>query len=123
MGRALMYATLVGLALFVLSATFLFEHGGGATQAVAQVSLHELRTSPKSFEGNTVTTEGVLDFAGERGVYQVSDNQSLFIVIRNYTGSEDLMGLRGRRVKVTGRFGLDKEHGAYIDADVVLPAE
>lgn len=121
MGRAIMYGTLVALALFVLSATFLLQHGGGATPAVAHVGLRELRSSPKLFQGNIVTTEGVLKLDGETAAYQVSDDNSLFIVIRAYAGSEDLTALLGWRVKVTGRFGLDDEHGVFIDADVISP--
>ncbi|MDO8616697.1 MAG: hypothetical protein Q7T33_13335 [Dehalococcoidia bacterium] len=118
MGRVLMYLAIGGLALFVGTATFLTEHGGGSTAAVAQVTVHNLRMSPQSYVGKVVTTEGRLSFTEEHGLFQVV-SEDLAVVIRTYDGAEDLPQLSGLDVRVTGRFGFDSELGIYLDADSV----
>ena len=116
MGRLLMYTAIGLLAVFVGTATFLTEGGGGSTAAISQVSVHNLRSSPQTYLGQIVTTEGRLAFSDEHGLYQVVSEDNLAVVIREYKGSGELRRLDGKQVRVTGQFGVDPDLGIFIDA-------
>ncbi len=122
LGRVLMYSLLLALALFVLLVTFLAERGGGSTSTVAQVSIRSLRSAPQIYDGQTVTTDGVLSFSQEHGLYQIADDSNQAVLIRKYRDEEALKALSGQRVRATGQFGSNAEDGIYIDADVVQAA-
>ncbi len=119
MGRFLMYFTIGALAVFVLVASLLLQHGGGSTAAVSQVSVHDLGASPPQYQGKVVITEGLLNFNQDRSRYEIIDGTSLPIMIRTYPPAADLESLRGNRVRVTGRFDFDETSGIYMDADAI----
>jgi hypothetical protein len=121
MGRTLMYAAITALAVVVLSATFLLEHGGESVAAVQQVSVHDLTVGHSRFEGKAVTSMGILSFSEEHDRYQLVGEDNFAIIIREYTGENPLDSLAGRHVRVRGVFGIDAESGAYIDASYVGP--
>jgi len=119
MGRFLMYFTIGALAVFVLVASLLLQHGGGSTAAISQVSVHDLGLTPPLYRGKVVTTEGLLNFNPDRSRYEITDGTSLAIMIRTSPPAADLESLSGKRVRVTGRFDFDETSGIYMDADVI----
>ncbi len=121
MGRTLMYAAITALAALVLSATFLLNHGGESMASVQHVSVHDLTTGPSRFEGESVTTVGVLGFSEEHDRYQLVGEGNFAIVIREYVGGDPLDGLVGRDVRVRGVFGIDQELGVNINASYIGP--
>lgn len=118
MGRTLMYATLTVLAVFVLSATFLLEHGGGSTSAVSVVSVHDLLLTPEVYQGRDVTLQGVLRFddAAKRFVV-AAEGQGVAIK----SNLPETSPLRDQTVRATGRVGIEQDVGVYIDAVVITP--
>ncbi len=121
MGRTLMYAAITALAVLVLSATFLLNHGGESIASVEHVSVHDLTTGPGRFEGKSVTTVGVLGFSDEHGRYQLVGEGNFAVIIREYAGEAPLDALVGRTVRVRGVFGSDQELGGTIDASYIGP--
>ncbi|TMB99097.1 MAG: hypothetical protein E6J42_04205 [Chloroflexi bacterium] len=118
MGRFLMYAVIGALALFVLSAGLLLEHGGGSSVAVADVTLHDLRLRPEVYKGQKVVLPGTLRYSSEVHHYQVVDGEQQTVVISGYDETQ-LRPLEGKTVEVAGRFDFDTDTGIYIDADTV----
>lgn len=121
MGRTLMYAAITALAVFLLSATFVLQHGGESIASVRQVSVHDLTNGPSLFEGQHVTTAGLLGFSEEHSDYQLVDEGDFAVIIREYRGGASLDDLLGRRVRVSGVFGISQESGVYIDATFIGP--
>ena len=121
MGRTLMYAAITALAVLVLSATFLLKHGGESVASVQHVSVHDLTSGPSRFDGESVTTVGVLGFSEEHDRYQLVAEGNFAIIIREYAGENPLDGLVGREVRVRGVFGSDQELGVHIDASYIGP--
>ncbi len=121
MGRTLMYATITALAVLVLSATFLLKHGGESIASVQHVSVHDLTSGPSHFDGDSVTTVGVLGISEEHDRYELVGDGSFAIIIREYAGGDPLDDLVGREVRVRGVFGIDQESGVYIDASYIGP--
>jgi len=123
MGRALMYAALAGLAVFVLSATFILDHGGESIAAVQSVTVHDLTSSPNSWDGSPVSVDGMFSYGEEHAEYQLVDEGNFAVLIRKHHVSTDLSDLVGQRVRVSGVFGIDDDLGVYIDADAVQLAD
>lgn len=121
MGRTLMYAAITALAALVLSATFLLKHGGESVASAQHVSVHDLTSGPSRFDGDSVTTVGVLSFSEEHDRYELVGEANFAVIIRKYTGDNPLDGLVGRKVRVRGVFGIDPESGVHIDASYVGP--
>ena len=121
MGRTLIYVAITALAVFVLSATFFLRHGGESIASVQHVSVHDLTAAPSRFEGEVVTTVGVLSFSEEHDHYELVGDANFAVSIREYTGENPLDGLLGREVRVRGVFGSDSESGVYIDASYAGP--
>ena len=121
MGRTLMYAAITALAAFLLSATFVLQHGGQSIASVRQVSVHDLTTGPSLFDGQNVTTAGLLSFSEEHGHYQLVDEGNFAVIIREYRGGTPLDDLLGRRVRASGAFGIRQESGVHIDANYIGP--
>ena len=119
MGRTLMYASITVLAVLVLSATFVLKHGGESIASVQHVSVHDLTSGPGHFDGDSVTTVGVLGISEEHHRYELVGEGSFAIIIREYTGENPLNRLVGREVRVRGLFGIDQESGVYIDATYI----
>lgn len=114
MGRFLMYAAIAALAVFVLMVSFVTEQGDGSIASTSQVRLHDLRTSPESFNGRTVTTEGVLSYADETQVFQlVADD--LAVSLRGYDGALDLSAHTGKQAVVSGSVIIDPDLGVLIE--------
>ena len=120
-GRIILYLVIAALGVFVLTASFALEHGGGYTSTRPPVTVHDLRLLPETYRGQTVTTEGTLRLSAE-AKYEVvdADNQSVTIV-----GYEELalQAMLDQTVIVTGRFDIDETLGVYIDADSIGFAE
>ena len=108
MGRVLMYGTLVLLAVFVLSATFMLEHGGKSIASVQEVSIHDLSSIPPQFIDDHITTTGTLSYSEEHDLYQVVGEENTAVIIRKYNGHRDLSTLVGREVRVNGVFGFSE---------------
>ena len=121
MGRTLMYAAITALAVLVLSATFVLKHGGESIASVQHVSVHDLTSGPSHFDGDSVTTVGVLGISEEHDSYELVGEGSFAIIIREYAGESRLDGLVGREVRVRGVFGIDQESGVFIDASYIGP--
>jgi hypothetical protein len=120
MARAITYAVIALLGLFVLFTTFIITRGGGsATQGPQDrtLSVHDLSLEPESYRGDTVTTEGNLLFSPDIKQYQIVD-EGVAIVVIGYE-EEAFQGLEGRRVTVTGRFDFDLGTGIFIDVEFV----
>ncbi len=116
-GRALMYATLGALLAFVLASYLLIENGGATMRTVQELSLHDLTSSPQSYDGQTVITSGTLVHNDELGVYEVVDPDANFpLEIRKF-GEGLLSAMTGKSVRVSGKFG--NNGGIHIDADDV----
>jgi hypothetical protein len=116
--RIITYTVIALLAVFVLSTTFLLDRGGGKAEPDdGVISVHDLSTNPEAHRGETVTTEGTLNFSEETKQWQVVDNDTAVVV--NGYDTEALVSLDGQPVLVTGRFDVDGETGIYIDADVI----
>ncbi len=120
MGRALMYAVIAALAVFVLTAAFVLQRGGGSIEAAAEVSVHDLSAAPEAHAGQRISTEGVLRRVEKPEEHFLVTAEGLGIVVRGY-GVEALRRLDGQTVKVDGRFGLDAATGVYIEAERVTP--
>lgn len=118
MGRTLLYACLLVLAVFVLSAAFLLQSGGRTSSAAMQVSVHDLSVAPQAHAEERVATTGVLRFLHEPDDHFVVTADGLGVIVRGYD-EEALRALDGQTVTVTGRFSFDKETGTYIDAESV----
>lgn len=122
MGRALMYAALVALAVFVLSATFILDHGGDSIAAVQTVSVHDLTTTPDSWDGAPISVDGTLGYSEEHDQYQIVDEGNFAVLIREHRETGSLPNLIDKRVRVSGVFGIDDDLGVYIDADAIQAA-
>ena len=85
------------------------------------VSVHDLTSGPSRFDGESVTTVGVLGFSEEHDRYQLVAEGNFAIIIREYAGENPLDGLVGREVRVRGVFGSDQELGVHIDASYIGP--
>jgi hypothetical protein len=121
MGRVSMYAALVVLAVFVLTATFAMDHGGKSIALVQEATIHDISSIPPRFEGEHVTTTGTLSYSDEHDLYQIVGEANTAVVIREYHGHRDLSAFVGRDVRVNGVVGSEERTGVYIDADTVEP--
>jgi len=118
MGRLLLYACILVLAVFVLAAAFLLQAGGGTSSAAPTVSVHDLSVAPGEHDDARVTTSGVLRFLHEPEDHFVISADGLAIVLRGYDEGA-LRALDGKPVTVTGRFGVDEDDLIFIDAESV----
>jgi hypothetical protein len=117
--RILTYTVIAILATFVIFTTFFLDQGGGKAEPHDEgiISVHDLSINPERHRGETVTTEGTLNYSEETTRYQVVD-ESIAVVVSGYE-LEALHELSGQPVIVTGRFDFDAEAGIYIDADTI----
>ncbi len=121
MGRTLMYSAIGGLAVFVLSAAFLVQSGGGSIAQAGDRSIHDLFLEPERFDGAGVTTEGVLR-PGNSGEEFLVTADGLGIIVRS-DSLDRLRELEGRKVRISGRFGVDEDAGVFIDAITIVEIE
>src|SRR5574341_2556982 len=117
-GRVLLYTIIALLGVFVLGSTFALEHGGGYTSTRPAIPVHDLRLLPESYQGKTVTTEGILRYSPDLERYEVVDADQQSVVDLDYSETA-LQGMVDKTVIVTGRFDIDEEHGIYIDIDSI----
>ena len=116
--RIITYTVIALLAVFVLSTTFLLTNGGSSAEPDdGVISVHDLSSNPEAHRGDTVTTEGTLNFSEDTQQYQVVDDDTAVVV--NGYDTEALVALNGQAVLVTGRFDFDADTGIYIDADTI----
>ena len=122
MGRFLVYACILVLAVFVLAAAFLLQAGGESSSGTMPVSVHDLSVAPQAHAEERVATTGVLRFLHEPDDHFIVTADGLGVIVRGYD-EEALRALDGQTVTVTGRFGFDRETGTYIDAESVTAAQ
>lgn len=122
MGRALMYASLVALVTFVLSTYVLLEHDGGKIAAVREVSLHDLTLTPHNYEGEVVSTSGMLVHNDDLNVYEIGAPDENYPVVIRTLDERVLLSLVGQDVMVIGLCGFESGVGVYIEADSVRPS-
>jgi hypothetical protein len=118
--RIVTYTIIALLAVFVLSTTFVLDHGGGsATPETGDgtISIHDLSLEPDRHEGDTVTTKGTLGFSDATKQYHLVE-EGVAVVITDYE-LEALHALKDQRVTVTGRFDTDPSTGIFIEADTI----
>jgi hypothetical protein len=123
MARAITYAVIAGLALFVLATTFLIDKGGGSATPVPpdqNISVHDLSLEPEAHRGNTVTTTGTLKFSPDIKQHQIVD-EGVAIVLVGYE-EEAFQSLEEKLVTVTGKFDFDLGTGIFIDVDFMEEA-
>jgi len=119
MGRLLLYACILVLAVVVLAATFLLRTGGESSPSAAMpVSVHDLSVAPEAHAAERIVTTGVLRFLHKPNDHFVVTAEGLGVIVRGYDEAA-LRALAGETVTVTGRFGYDGETGTYIDAESV----
>ncbi|HET9476671.1 MAG TPA: hypothetical protein VFP63_04200 [Dehalococcoidia bacterium] len=121
-GRFVLYAVIAALGVFVLTASFALEHGGGYTSNRPPVPVHDLKLLPETYKGQTVTTEGTLRYLADQQRYEVVDSDGQAVAILGYDETA-LQAMLDRTVIVTGRFDIDGVQGVYIDADSIGFAE
>jgi hypothetical protein len=115
-----MYGSLVALAVFVLSATFILDHGGESIAAVQSVTVHDLTMSPNNWDGSPISVDGTLGYSEEHDEYQLVDEEASYaVLVRKHHVSTALAELVGKQVRVSGVFGIDDDLGVYIDADAI----
>lgn len=117
-GRLLLYTAIALLALFVLGSTFVLRHGGGYTSDRPPVTIHDLRLLPEAYKDKTVTTEGTLHYSPDLDQYEIVDSDRQAVVLQGYEEGE-LQKLLEKTVTVTGRFGIARGIGIYIDVDFI----
>ena len=122
MGRLIMYSLILILAVFLLTTVFVLERGGDPSEAVMQVSVHDLSVAAPAHAQELVTTRGVLRLVQEPTEHFLITADGLGILVRGYDIRE-LRKLVEQKVTVTGRFGFDAVDGSYIEADSVTPIQ
>lgn len=116
--RVITYTVIALLAMFVLSTTFLLDRGGSQAEPDdGVISVHDLSINPEKYRGETVTTEGTLNFSEETGQYQVIDD-NIAVVVKGYN-TEALVALSGQEVLITGKFDFNADTGVYVDAEKI----
>ena len=118
MGRFLIYLCILVLAVFVLTAAFLLQSGGGTSSAAMPVSVHDLSVAPQAHDDERVVATGVLRLIHEPNDHFLVTEEGLGVIVRGYD-DDVLRALDGQTVTVTGRFGYDADTGTYIDAESV----
>ena len=121
MGRFLVYACILVLAVFVLAAAFLLQASGKSSSGAMPISVHDLSVAPQAHAEERVATTGVLRFLHEPDDHFVVTADGLGVIVR--FDEATLRPLDGLTVRVTGRFGYDADTGTYIDAQSVAATE
>jgi len=123
MGRALIYLSILVLAVFVLAAAFLLQTGDESlsSPAAVPVSVHDLSVAPQAHAAERVVTTGVLRLIHEPDDHFLVTADGLGVIVRGHDEAV-LRALDGQAVTVTGRFGFDEKTGTYIDAESVTAA-
>ena len=124
MGRTLLYACILVLAVFVLAAAFLLQTGGESlsSPAAVKVSVHDLSVAPQAHAAERIVTTGILRLVHEPNDHFLVTADGLGVIVRGHDAAI-LRALDGKAVTVTGRFGYDPDTGTYIDAESVTPAQ
>ncbi len=118
MGRAILYAVIAVLALFVLSTSVILQHGGGYTAGATETTVHDLLMVPERYRGHEVTAEGTLKFDSTTGGYMLAaDGQGVLV---RYSGGS-LSAFAESLVRVSGRFDWEPGTGVFIEASIVAP--
>lgn len=119
-----MYGFILALAAFVFAAYFLIKDDGGRpTEAVQELTIHDLTTRIAEFKGKVVTTTGRVTFSEEHGEYQVTDDGNFAVIIRGWDDRNQLAALKDKYARVTGTFDFEDGFGVFIQADTVVPVE
>lgn len=120
MGRTIVYGLILVLSVFLLSSLLILKSGGGRTEAVSQVSIHELSAASEIYAGERVTTSGVLRSIASGSQEFFLEAEGLRVAVRGYD-EETLAKLEGRRVTIRGRFDFEEKTGRLIEAESVTP--
>ena len=122
MGRALIYLSILVLAVFVLAAAFLLQTGSKSSSGAMPVSVHDLSVAPQAHAAERIVTTGVLRLIHEPNDHFLVTADGLGVIVRGHDEAV-LRALDGQAVTVTGRFGFDEGTGTYIDAESVTAAQ
>lgn len=118
MGRFLMYFVLTALAVFVISAYTLLNHGGGAIGSGFGFQVGALIDQGPVQDDSRVLVTGTLEYDARNDEYRLTEaDRSIFI--RGYDGDTDLLPLVGEQVRVSGKFNYPDRS---LDAESVVPA-
>lgn len=118
MGRAVLYAVIAILALFVVATSVILQHGGGYTAGATETTVHDLLMAPERYRGHEVTVEGTLRFDATTGGYLLAaDGQG--VLVRYSRGS--LSDFAESLVRVSGRFDWEPGTGVFIEASIIAP--
>ena len=117
-GRIVMYLVIVGLGLFVLTATFLVEGGGKSTAIIGTITVGDLVERPGDYDDREITTMGTLEFDEADGIYYVTQSNERL----RLDEPADIAGLIDTEVEVTGQLQYDDD-GVYLEADRVRSTE
>src|SRR4030066_114865 len=113
MGRFLVYACILVLAVFVLAVAFLLQASGKSSSGALPVSGHDLSGAPQAPAEERVAPTGVLRFLHEPDDHFIVTADGLGVIVRGYD-EDALRALDGQTGTVTGRFGFDEERGTSI---------
>ena len=72
MGRTLMYATILVLAVFVLSSYAVLEHGGESLGQIKTLSVRDLNAQAPVYNGAKVIVNGVLQYNNELKIFEMT---------------------------------------------------
>lgn len=119
MGRAVMYAIIAVLGIFVLTATFLINGGGQSTATVNFITVLDLATNSSLYDDREVETRGDLEYDEDIDTYYVVEGNERLRVSYEPGGIDQYVG---QEVRVIGQLEYDDD-GVYIEADRVRPLE
>lgn len=119
MGRFLMYAAILLLAVFVAASYTILNHGSEGLGQVRTLSVHQITTNARAFDGATITVDGVLVHNDQLGLYELTDEDANFPVPVRGLPDEELAPLLGQSVRVNGKFVFETGEGSHIQADSI----
>jgi hypothetical protein len=114
-----MYAVIVVLGIFVLTATFLIDSGDKTIATVGEITVADLLLTPEKYESKEIGTRGLLTFDEESEQFFVGDDQLQIRITFEPGGIDEFID---QDVRVIGRLDFDSE-GVFIDADRVRPTD
>ncbi|MEK7248182.1 MAG: hypothetical protein AAB092_06880 [Chloroflexota bacterium] len=119
MGRFLMYATIVLLAVFVLSSFTLLKHGNEGLGLVKTLSANNLATDPRLYEGATIAVDGTLVYNDQLSRYELTDETATTPTPIEGLSDVILSPMVGKRVRVNGKFAVSTGGDRLIEADTI----
>lgn len=122
MGRFIVYSLILALSVFLISSAVVLRRGGGSSEAVMQVSVHDLISGTERFIDQRVTTFGVLQRMEAPEEHFVLEDSEFRIGIVGFEVSA-LRALEGQKVTVVGRFDVEEGIGRRIEVEAITLVE